>query len=230
MPIKTWPQTERPREQLFEKGVAILSDAELLAVLLGSGTKGKDAVQLARELLAKFGDLRRLFAAERRELTQVKGLGPAKIATLLTVPEIVRRSLRQEILGKDIIRDPGSMMAYLSASLRDRKKEIFKVFFLDKANRVLDEADLFEGTVDEATIYPREVVRAALDRHATALILVHNHPSGKTQPSPEDKKITRRLQAALAIVSIALLDHIIVGEDQYFSFMERGWLRPLEIH
>ncbi len=224
MPIKSWPKSERPREQLLEKGTALLSDAELLAVLLRNGIKGSDAIAFGRELLVKFGGLRGLLAVESRELQKEKGLGPAKIATLLAAREIVKRSLRQGILTKNIIRDPESMMVYLAASLRDRKKEVFKVFFLNKANCLIDEADLFEGTVDEAGIHIRELIKAALDRHATALILAHNHPSGRVEPSPEDKKITRKLQAALALVSIALLDHIIVGGDQYFSFMEKGLL------
>ena len=224
MSINHWPLTERPRERLLEKGAAHLSDAELLAVLLRNGVKGKDAVALARELLAKTGGLRNLLSAEEKELKKEKGLGAAKIASLIAAVEIVRRSLREEIIGKNVIRDPESVIAYLQASLRDRKREVFKVLFLNKANCIIDDLDLFEGTVDEAAIHPREVVKAALDRNATALILVHNHPSGRSEPSPEDREITRKLQAACSGVSIRILDHLIVGGSRHFSFREQGML------
>lgn len=160
MPIHAWPKFERPRERLLAKGVETLSDAELLAVLLRTGVKGKDAVSLARELLAKSGGLRRFLAEELKTLKGEKGLGSAKIATLLAATEIARRALRQEIIGKNVIRDPESVLNYLYASMRDRKKEVFKVLFLDKANRVIDEVDLFHGTIDETAIHPRESNKA----------------------------------------------------------------------
>lgn len=222
MPITTWPKSERPRERLLQQGAKALSDAELLAVLIRNGVKGKDAVSLARELLAKHGGLRSFLAAEAGTLKGEKGLGQAKIATLLAAKEIVRRSLREEIIGKNVIRDPESVLNYLYASMRDRKREVFKVLFLDKANHVIDEADLFEGTVDEAAIHPREVVKAALDRHATAIILVHNHPSGRVEPSAEDRGITVKLQSACTSVGLKILDHIIIGDNHYFSFSEQG--------
>lgn len=219
--IKSWPETERPRERLIKNGASSLSDAELLAILLRSGVRGKDAIALARELLGRFGGLRGLLSVGWAELQQVKGLGQAKITTFLAATEIARRQLKQEIHGKSFVRDPQSVLDYLYSSLRDKKREVFKVFFLNKANQIIDEEDLFEGTVDETAIHPREVVKAALDRHATAVVLIHNHPSGRVEPSPEDREITRKLEAACNAVSIKVLDHIIVGDNQYFSFREQ---------
>lgn len=221
MPIHAWPVSERPRERLLTKGASVLSDAELLAVLLRNGVKGKDAVSFARELLAKSGGLRSFLAQEVKTLKGEKGLGPAKIAALAAAGEIFRRTLREELIGKNVIRDPESVLNYLYASMRDRKKEVFKVLFLDKANRLIDEQDLFHGTVDEAAIHPREVVQAALDRHASAIILVHNHPSGRVDPSVEDREITRKLQSACASVDLKILDHIIIGGSRNFSFREQ---------
>ena len=223
--IKSWPETERPRERLIKNGVSSLSDAELLAILLRSGIRGKDAITLARELLSRFGGLRGLLAVGWTELEQVKGLGQAKIATFLAATEIARRQLKQELAGKNFMRNPQSVLDYLYSSLRDKKREVFKVLFLNKANRIIDEQDLFEGTVDETAIHPREVVKAALERHATTLVLIHNHPSGCVEPSLEDREITRKLEAACAAVSIKILDHIIVGDNQHFSFSEHNLLR-----
>lgn len=215
---------ERPRERLLAEGAKVLSDAELLAVLLRNGIKGKGAVVLGRELLAKHGGLRGFLSLEPKALKGEKGLGQAKVATLLAANEITRRALRQEMIGKNVVRDPETVIQYLYATMRDRKKEVFKVLFLNKSNQIIDEADLFEGTVDEAAVHPRELVKAALDRHATAIILVHNHPSGRTEPSPQDRQITTKLQSACASLGIKILDHIIVGDNQYFSFNERGLL------
>ncbi len=224
MPIKTWPITERPRERLLKEGVQKLSDAELLAVLLRNGIKGKDAVTFARELLTQFDGLRGFFAAGEKELQKIKGLGGAKIATLIAATELIRRKLGQEIVGKNIIRDPESLLAYLQACLRDRKKEVFKVLFLNKAHRIIGEKDIFEGTVDETAVHPREVIQAALEHHATTLLVVHNHPSGRAEPSPDDRLTTQKLQAACSAVGIQLLDHLIIGDNRYFSFCEEGLL------
>ena len=220
--IKYWPKAERPRERLIKNGVSTLSDAELLAILLRSGIQGKDAIQLARDLISQFNGLRGLLSVEFGELSKVKGLGQAKISTLLAATEIAKRQLKEELIGKNFVRDPQSILDYLYSSLRDRKKEVFKVIFLNKANRIIDEQDLFEGTVDEAAIHPREIVKSALDHHASNIILVHNHPSGRTEPSLEDKEITQKIQSACATVSIKVLDHLIVGDNQYFSFREHG--------
>lgn len=222
--IHGWPESERPRERLIRHGAEALSDAELIAILLRNGCKGKDAIALGRELMERFGGLRGLVATSWRELAAIKGLGPAKAASLLAATEMARRQLRADALGKKVVRDPSSVVDYLTSCLRDKKKEVFKVLFLNKANRITDDQDLFHGTVDETLVHPREIVKAALERHATGVILVHNHPSGRVQPSEEDVSMTRRIIAACATVSIKVLDHIIVGDNQYFSFSEQGLL------
>lgn len=220
--IKTWPQAERPRERLEQCGVRSLSDSELLAVLLRSGIYGKDATVLAKELVIRFGGLRGLLSAEWNDLKTIKGLGPAKISALLVVSEITKRQLKEELIGKSFVRDPETVIQYLSATLRDKKKEVFKVIFLNKGNQIIGEDDLFHGTVDEAAIHPREVVKSALDRHATALVLVHNHPSGRVEPSREDIAITKKLRSACDSISVKVLDHIIIGDNRYFSFQEHN--------
>lgn len=224
MRIKHWPKSERPRERLMEFGTEVLSDAELVAVLLRTGIKGKDALALARELLTRFGGLRGLLSVGRRELAQVKGLGTSKIAAFLSAIEIAKRQLKQDILGRDVVRDPKSIMNYLTSSMRDQKKEVFKVLFLDKANRLIAAEDLFEGTVDETVVHPREVLQAALEKNASSIILVHNHPSGRVQPSSEDQAITRKLHSICTPLGIRIMDHIIVGDNQYFSFNEANLL------
>jgi len=220
--IKDWPTSERPRERLMRGEASKLSEAELIALLLRSGVRGKDAVAMGRELLNGFGGLRGLLQARPEQLKKISGLGAAKIAGLLAVSELAQRFLREEMPGRDVIRDPQTVVDYLYAVLRDRKREVFKVIFLDKANRVIGESDLFIGTIDEAAVHPREVVKAALDQSATAVILVHNHPSGRVEPSPEDRRLTDKIKAACETVSIKVLDHIIVGDNQHFSFREAG--------
>lgn len=222
--IRDWPEGERPREKLFQKGAESLSDAELLAVLLGQGVRGRDVVSFSRDLLLQFGGLRGVFIQQPDALVQVKGLGVAKTAMLSAVREIGLRQLREKMIGRNFVRSPQAVTDYLTASLRDQKREIFKVLFLDKALRILGERDLFFGTIDEAAVHPREIVKAALEFHASSLVLVHNHPSGKVEPSREDYEITQKIKAACQTVSIRILDHIIVGENQYFSFSERNSL------
>lgn len=222
--IKAWPTSERPRERLMRGEASKLSEAELIALLLRSGIRGKDAVAMGRELLSGFGGLRGLLQARPEQLKKISGLGAAKIAGLLAVSELAQRFLREEMPGRDVIRDPQTVVDYLYAALRDRKREVFKVIFLDKANRVIGDSDLFIGTIDEAAVHPREVVKAALDRFATAVILVHNHPSGRVEPSPEDRRLTDKIKSACETVSIKVLDHIIVGDNQHFSFREAGLL------
>ncbi|OQA54592.1 MAG: hypothetical protein BWY42_01674 [Candidatus Omnitrophica bacterium ADurb.Bin277] len=222
--IKDWPAGERPREKLFEKGASALSDAELLAVLFGHGLRGQDVVSFSRSLLLEFGGLRQLLAQEARALSDVKGFGKARVAMLCAVREIGRRYLRENIVGQNFVRNPQAVADYLCASLRDSKREVFKVLFLDKSLRILDDRDLFYGTVDEAAVHPREVVKAALEFHASNLVLVHNHPSGKAEPSREDQEITRKLSHACLSVNIRILDHIIIGDNRHYSFQEHGLL------
>ncbi len=222
--IRGWPDAERPRERLMQGGAARLTDAELIAVLLRSGVRGKDAVALGRELLACFGGLRGLLGTRPESLIKVPGLGGAKCASLAAVAELSRRFLLEQVPAKDAIRDPQAVVDYLYAALRDRKREVFKVLFLNKANCVTGEVDLFHGTVDEAAVHPREIVQAALERFASAVILVHNHPSGRVEPSPEDREVTKKITAACGTVSIRVLDHLIIGDNRHFSFREAGLL------
>lgn len=222
--IKFWPKSERPRERLKDYGVEALTDAELIALLLRNGVRGKDAVEFARDLVARFGGLRGLIAANWNELQKVKGLGPAKIAALLAASEMTRRQFKEELVGQNVVRDPQKVFAYLMSSLRDKKKEIFKVLFLNKGNKILAEKNMFQGTVDEAAVHPREIVKAALEFYATGLILVHNHPSGRIEPSQEDIQMTQRIKSACETVSIRVMDHLIVGDNRFFSFCEQGLL------
>lgn len=222
--IKQWPEHERPRERLLSQGPSGLSDAELVAILLRSGTPGKDAVSFARELLQACGGLRGLVKENLLQPESFKGLGPAKKASLAAATEIARRQLREEITGKNVVSDPEAVMNYLLCSLRDRKREVFKILLLDKGNRVLKEADLFEGTLDQTFVYPREIVREALAAHAAAVILVHNHPSGRTEPSAEDRHMTEKIKAACETVGVKVLDHVIVGHNRFFSFKAEGLL------
>ncbi len=222
--IASWPDSERPRERMRQYGVEGLSDAELLAILLRTGVKGKDVLALSRDLLARFGGFRGLLSAEWKHLDGVSGLGNAKIASLIATIEISRRHLKEEIIGKNYCRDPRSVMDYLYASMRDRGTEVFKVLYLDKANRIIAEENLFEGTIDETAVHPREVLKSAFDRRATGIILIHNHPSGRVQPSREDQELTRKLQSVCTPVGIKILDHLIVGDNQYFSFSEQNLL------
>lgn len=222
--IKDWPEGERPREKLFEKGGNALSDAELLAILFGHGVRGQDVVTFSRNLLQQFGGLRGLLSQQTGTLRSVKGLGQAKVSMLFAVRELGLRHLREKMAGQNFIRSPQAVSDYLYAALRDQKREIFKVLFLDKALRILGEKDLFYGTIDEAAVHPREIVKAALEFHASNLILVHNHPSGKIEPSREDYEITQKIKAACQTVSVRILDHIIIGENRHFSFSERNAL------
>ena len=224
MSIKSWPVSERPREKMLQGGVSILSDAELLAVLLRSGNHGKDVLTLARDLLSEAGGIRGLFNLESHRLSAVKGLGPAKVAALLAVMEIARRCLKENVLGRSYVKEPQAVLDYLSFELRDQKKEFFKVLFLDKANCILDSKTLFAGTVDQTAVHPREIVAEAIGRHATALVLVHNHPSGRVEPSHEDRQLTAKLASVCGELSIKVLDHLIIGDNRFFSFREHGLL------
>ena len=222
--IREWPAGERPREKLLEKGPESLSDAELLAVLFGQGVRGQDAVSFSRGLLVRFGGLRGILTQQAAAFRNVKGVGAARTSMLFAVREIGLRQLREKMIGQNFVRSPQAVTDYLTASLRDQKREIFKVIFLDKGLRILGERDLFYGTIDEAAVHPREIVKAALEFHASSLVLVHNHPSGKVEPSREDYEITQKIKAACQTVSVRVLDHIIIGENQYFSFSERNSL------
>jgi len=222
--IADWPLQERPRERLLAQGAGSLSDAELVAVCLRSGIRGKSAVDLARELIARFGGIAGLLGAELPELVQVDGLGTAKAAQLAAVIELARRSLREELKVGSVLTSPGAVRDYLRLALGARCHEVFLVLFLDAQHRVLSNAELFRGTLTQTSVYPREVVKAALAANAAAVIFAHNHPSGVAQPSQADELLTRQLKEALAQVEVKVLDHFIVAGNQTLSFAERGLL------
>lgn len=223
MTIRDWPEGERPREKLLAKGAAALSDAELLAIFLRTGVRGKSAVDVARELLTHFGGLRALFRADLKALRAVKGLGTAKYTQLQATLEMARRHLSEELKERDVVRDPASARRYLVSRLRDREQEVFAALFLDSQHRVIACEELAVGTLDGAAVYPREVVKRALALAAAAVILAHNHPSGVAEPSSADRVLTDKLKAALALVEIRVLDHLVIGE-RTVAFSERGWL------
>jgi DNA repair protein RadC len=222
MPITDWPAAERPREKLLARGAAALTDAELLAIFLRTGTRGRTAVDVARELLARFGGLRPLLRASRDECA-VPGFGDAKHALLQAALEIARRHLDEALAGRQALKDPSAVRRLLQARLRDRQHETFAALFLDNQHRVIAFDELSQGTIDGASVYPREVIKAALKHGAAAVIFAHNHPSGVAEPSAADRTLTERLKAALAQVDIRVLDHFVVGE-QVVSFAERGWI------
>lgn len=223
MPITDWPATERPREKLLGRGAAALTDAELLGIFLRTGLPGRTAVDLARELLGRYGGLRALLGAGREEFCAQPGLGAAKYAQLQAGLELARRHLAEELPERDALRDPSAVRRLLQARLRDREHETFAALFLDNQHRVIAFDELSQGTLDGASVYPREVIKAALRHRAAAVIFAHNHPSGVAEPSAADRALTERLKSALAQVDIRVLDHFVVGE-QVVSFAERGWI------
>ena len=222
MRIADWPHTERPRERLLEHGPAGLSDAELLAILLRTGSKGRSALDMARLLINQHGGLRGLLESSRDDLCRMPGLGPAKYAQLQAALELARRHLRESLTRGQPLTSPQSTREYLRAALRDRPHEVFCALHLDTRHRVIAFDELFTGTIDSAHVHPRVVVEKALARRAAALIVAHNHPSGIAEPSQADLAITRRLRDALGLVDIRLLDHFIVGDAEVVSLAERG--------
>jgi DNA repair protein RadC len=224
MTIKDWPEGERPREKLLAQGAAALSDAELLAIFLRTGVAGRSAVDLARDLLNDFGGLRALLAADRSRFCSGAGLGDAKYAQLQAVLEMGRRHIGEALQRGAAIDSPACTVRYLSARLRDYPYEVFAALFLDNRHRVISYEELFRGTIDGASVHPREVVRKALLHNAAAVIFSHNHPSGVAEPSQADQRITERLRDALALVDIRVLDHIVIGDGEHCSLAERGLL------
>jgi len=221
MSITHWPCAERPREKLIQRGAGALSDAELLAILLRTGIRGSSAVDMARQLLGDFGSLRSILKASELDFCRRKGLGRAKYVQLQAVLEIAQRQLAEGIERKDCLTNPTQTMHYIRARLHDREHEIFACLMLDNRNRVIAFREMFRGTIDGASVYPREVVKQALADNAAAVILAHNHPSGVCEPSQADIHITERLKKALALVDIRVLDHVIVGEE-ITCLSERG--------
>ena len=224
MPITDWPSQERPREKLLARGAGALSDAELLAIFLRTGIPGHTAVDLARSLLQEFGGLRQLLGADQRHFCRGRGLGLAKYAQLQAVVEMSRRYLQQQLQESDALTSPAATRRYLQAQLRHYPHEVFSCLFLDNRHRVIAFEELFRGTIDGASVHPREVVKRSLAHNAAALILAHNHPSGVAEPSQADRQITAHLKQALSLVDIRVLDHIVIGEGDPVSLAERGWV------
>ena len=224
MTIKDWPAAERPREKLLSAGPAALSDAELLAIFLRTGVSGKSAVDLARDLLTRFGDLRRLFDADRAAFVQAPGMGDAKYAQLQAVLEMARRHLSERLARNDVLQNPDDTRRFLEMKLGAFPYEVFATLFLDNRHRVIAFEELFRGTIDGTSVHPREVVRRSLRHNAAAVIFAHNHPSGVSEPSHADQRITHRLRDALTLIDVRVLDHIVVGAGESTSLAERGML------
>ena len=224
MAITDWPQGERPREKLLQRGVGALSDAELLAIFLRVGMPGKSAVDLARELLAHFGNLNGLFAATRAALTAIPGVGDSKYTQIQAIFEMSRRALQEQMRERDALSSPAAVRDYLRLQLGSLSREVFMVLFLDAQNRVLAQEELFAGTLTHTAVHLREVVKRALHHNAAAVIFAHNHPSGMAEPSRADELLTRALKEALALVEVKVLDHFVVAGNQALSFAERGLL------
>lgn len=220
--LKSLPADARPREKLLARGPGALGDAELLALLLRTGIAGKHVVQLAQELLDRFGGVGGLLHTGADALKAVKGLGPAKRAEVVAVLELARRALAQELQQRPLFDSPRAVREYLQLQLGARTHEVFAVLFLDSQNRLLALEELFRGTLTQTSVYPREVVLRALHHHAAALVLAHNHPSGEARPSRADEALTQSLKAALALVDVRVLDHFIVTRDQAASMAEMG--------
>lgn len=226
MPIKDLPLDAQPREKLAQRGAAALSDAELLAIILRTGMAGKSVLQMAQELLELpgAGGLAGLLAASHQDLAAVKGLGPAKRAELMAVLELARRATAQQLREREVFSSPEAVKHYLQLHLAAKSHEMFAVLFLDSQNRLLALEEMFRGTLTQTSVYPREVVLRALHHHAGAVILAHNHPSGSVQPSSADRSLTTTLKAALALIDVRVLDHIIVAPGAACSMAEEGLL------
>ncbi len=223
MAISEWPVAERPRERLLADGPAVLTDAELVAILLRSGVRGKSAVELAREMLAQYGGVKRMLEAGT-ELSEIKGLGPAKTAQFAAALELARRSLQEELKQDKALTSPGAVRDYLRLKLGGLQHEVFVCIWLDAQHRVVATQESFRGTLTQTSVYPREIVKAALRANAAAVIFAHNHPSGVAQPSQADELLTRTLKEALALVDVKVLDHFIIAGNHAISFAERGLL------
>lgn len=223
MGISTWSPNERPRERLLANGANTLTDAELVAILLRTGVRGKSAVDLAREMIERFKGLNGLIAGGA-DLKTVKGLGPAKRAQLEAAMELARRSMREQLASRPALTSPGAVRDYLRLSLSGREHEVFVCIWLDAQHRVLAVEEPFRGTLTQTSVYPREIVKSALRLNAAAVIFAHNHPSGVAQPSRSDELLTRDLREALSLVEVKVLDHFIIAGSHAVSFAERGLL------
>jgi DNA repair protein RadC len=224
MSILQWPINERPRERLLQHGANALSDAELLAILLQHGGRGQSAVDIARELLSQFNDLRGILASGVTVFCTIPHLGLAKYCHLQAAAELGRRCLRETMGQREAIRGSKDAEDFMIADLRDQQQEVFAALFLDNQHRVIRFEHLFYGTVHSASVYPREVAKRALSYNAAAMIVAHNHPSGIPEPSASDKEMTQWLKQSLALIDVKLLDHLIIGDNRAVSLANRGFL------
>lgn len=224
MAIRDWPAGERPREKLLLRGSEALTDAELLAILLRTGIPGKSAVDLARELLSEFGSLSRVLASSQTDFCRHAGMGPGKYAQFQVVLELSRRYLAEQLSEGDAMTRPDLVRDYLRARMQEYESEVFACLYLNNQHRVVAMEELFQGTINGAAVYPREVVKRCLYNNAAAVIFAHNHPSGLAEPSQSDIQITRRLITALETIDVRVLDHMVVGRHQVVSLAERGLL------
>ncbi|MCY7354089.1 MAG: DNA repair protein RadC [Lysobacter sp.] len=224
MHIRDWPATERPREKLLARGAGTLSDAELLAIFLGSGLRGRDAVTTARELLAAHGPLRALLERPAPQLALLPGLGPARACAIAAALELANRYLASALERGDALSDPQAAGRYFAQRLRHQPHEVFAALFLDTRHRAIAFEELFRGSIDGAEVHPREVVRRALVHNAAAVIVGHNHPSGNPEPSAADRAVTASLKHALALLDVRLLDHFVIADGPPVSLAARGWV------
>jgi DNA repair protein RadC len=222
MAITDWPADERPREKLLARGPVALSDAELLAIFLRVGVKGKSAVDLARDLLNQFGNLSGIFASSPEAMSAVHGMGLSKYVQLQAVYELVRRALSESLRERDMLSSPDEVRQYLRLQLQHLRREVFMVLFLDAQNRLIAAEEMFAGTLTQTSVYPREVVTRALQHNAASVVLAHNHPSGVAEPSRSDETLTTALKQALALVDVRVLDHFVIAGNAALSFAERG--------
>ena len=224
MSTGAWPHCDRPRERLFANGSASLTDTEVLAIVLRTGVRGVSSLDLARDLLSRYGGLSGVFNAFAKGGASCRGVGPAKIAQLRAGVEVARRLLAEEVRGGSVLTSPEAVRDYLRLSLSELPHEVFVVLFLDSQHRLIAADEMFRGTLAQTSVYPREIVKAALHRNAAAVIFAHNHPSGVAEPSRADELLTQALKQALALVDIRTLDHFVVAGNRVVSFAERGLL------
>ena len=224
MVLKDIPADARPREKLLAQGAAALADAELIALLLRTGLQGVPVLTLAQQMLDRFGGLAGLLHTDAERLKQVKGLGPAKRAEVAAVLELARRAVLEQLTQRPVFETPAQVKHYAQLQLGALAHEVFAVLFLDAQHRLLHYEEMFRGTLTQTSVYPREVVKRALELNAAAVIFAHNHPSGVAEPSRADEHLTQTLKAALALVDVRVLDHLVVGRGAVISFAERGLL------
>lgn len=223
-PIRTWARADRPRERLLDAGPASLSDSELFALFLRTGVSGATAIDVARQLLSRFGSVRGVLDASAAELREERGIGPARAATLLAVSELCRRALAEKTRGREVLNAPGVVEDYLKLLIGTKPYEVFVCLYLDARHQLLHAEESARGSLTRVAVYPREIVRRALTLNAAGLIVAHNHPSGGVEPSANDRRLTKTLQDALTLIDVRLLDHIVVAANEVFSFARHGWL------